>query len=77
METNKTEKIKNEIENTDEDISKLQIVIQTLKNKKDDLISFGLRDEYYKILDSCDSQIKLLEEVKESKDEYLNLNCLK
>lgn len=71
----RAEKLKDNIEETDEDISKLQIVIQKLTDIKKDNYGLDIGNYLSEAIDFCDNQIKFLEDVKESDEKALNLFC--
>ena len=74
MELKRIDQIKNSIEETEDQISNLQVVIQGLKNTKDQ----ADRSDEKNMLNACitkiESEILFLEDIKDSDQEVLNLN---
>ena len=70
--TTRAEKLSISIEDNEKDIEKLHLVIQQVSNIKDKLCSFGFSDEFNKIIEKSESQIKYLEDLKKSDEIFLN-----
>ena len=76
QDTTRAEKLSISIEETESEISNLQMVIQEVSNIKDKLFDYGFSDEFNKIIENSESQITYLEGLKESDENILNeLNC--
>ena len=73
MENTRTEKLKDSIEDTEQEIKNIQIVIQGLENLKKDTSSLEIREELSNLLNSFDSKIKYLEDIKDNEEKTLNL----
>jgi hypothetical protein len=66
----------NSIKDTDEKINNLQIVIQKVEAIKKDVKDIDTRAEIDNLINSFTTDIKFLEEIKDSDENYLNLNLL-
>jgi len=73
MENTRAEKLKDSIEDTEQEIKNIQIVIQGLENLKKDTSSLEIREELSNLLNSFDSKIKYLEDIKDNEEKTLNL----
>jgi len=70
--TTRAEKLSISIEDSELDIKKLHLVIQKVGKIKDELCSFDFSDEFNKIIEKGESQIKYLEDLKKSDEIFLN-----
>ena len=77
-ETNETRKehLINSIKDTDEEIQNLQVVIQGLDNLIFTLKDVDVKSDMLLLVDKYEKQIKFLEDIKDSDEQYLNLNLL-
>jgi len=73
--TTRAEQLRDNIDDNEKDISKLQVVIQKLDNIKKDFSEFSVDDKINETIEFCDNQIKFLEDLKESDERTLNLFC--
>ena len=75
QDTTQAEKLSISIDDNNKDIEELHLVIQAVSDIKKNLCDYGFREDFYKIIDNCDSQIRILETQKEENEELLN-SCL-
>jgi len=71
----RTDKLKNSIEETQKEIENLQVVIQAVENLRKDNIDFDVKFELNNLINSFDNKIKFLEDIKDSDEKTLNLFC--
>jgi len=68
------EKLIDEIENTEKEINKYQLVIQQLETIKTDSNDEDIKNNINELINNFDNQLKFLEDIKDSDEQYLNLN---
>ena len=68
------EKLIDEIENTEKEINKYQLVIQQLETIKTNSNDEDIKNNINELINNFDNQVKFLEDIKDSDEQYLNLN---
>ena len=69
----RTDKLKDSIEETQKEIENLQVVIQAVENLRKDNSDFEIKYELNNLINSFDNKIKFLEDIKDSDEKTLNL----
>ena len=76
MDNTRAEKLKDNIDEYNKDISKIQVVIQKLKDVDNLVIDdVETKTEINQLINNLDFKIKFLEDLKESDEKTLNLFC--
>jgi hypothetical protein len=71
MSNERIEKIKDSIDETDEEIKNIQLVIQKLETAKDTSKRFDERNEIQKLIEKFSNEISYLEDIREDDERAL------
>ena len=72
QDTTRAEKLSISIEETEQEITETQLLIQQLEETKNDIDDDDLKTDFYSIIQKCENKISYLEGLKENDEEVLN-----
>jgi len=72
QDTTRAEKLSISIEETEQEITETQLLIQQLEEIKNDINDDDLKTDFYSIIQKCENKISYLEGLKENDEEVLN-----
>jgi len=72
MENTRAEKLKDSIDETQDEINNIQIVVQGLVNLKNSSNDYEIKSDLQQLINSFDNKIKFLEDLRQDDENVLN-----
>jgi len=72
MENSRAEKLKDSIDETQDEINNIQIVVQGLVNLKNSSNDYEIKSDLQQLINSFDNKIKFLEDLRQDDENVLN-----